>query len=491
MEETIIEQRKAKADALRARGENPYANDFRVTHLAADLHATFGETAADALEAGDDDVAVGGRVMAVRSFGKVVFVVLADRSGRIQANLFKNELPEDDWTRLEQLDVGDIVGVGGGMMRTRAGELSIKAKAFRILTKALRPLPEKWAGLTDVAVRYRQRYVDLIANDEVRETFRTRSKVVSFIRRFFEERDFLEVETPILQPIYGGAAAKPFRTHHNTLDMQLFLRIAPELNLKRLVVGGLHRVFELNRCFRNEGISTQHNPEFTMLEFYQAFATYEDLIRLTEELLEGVCRHLHGKPELTYGEHTINFQGPFARLPVFEGLTKYAGVPEGKVRDREALLEAAHRLHIADAAKLSLGKLQMEVFEAASEPHLVQPTFVTDFPLEVSPLSRRKDAEPDLVDRFELYVAGREIANAFSELNDPVDQRERFLAQVRERAAGDEEAHPMDEDYVRALEYGLPPTAGQGIGIDRLVMLLTNSPSIRDVVFFPLLRPEV
>ncbi len=491
MEETIIEQRKAKADALRARGENPYANDFRVTHLAADLHATYGDATAEALEAGTEDAAVGGRVMAVRSFGKVIFLVLADRSGRIQANLFKNELPEDDWTRLEQLDVGDIVGVRGGMMRTRAGELSIKARALRILTKALRPLPEKWAGLTDVAVRYRQRYVDLIANDEVRETFRTRSKVVSYVRRFFEERDFLEVETPILQPIYGGAAAKPFRTHHNTLDMQLFLRIAPELNLKRLVVGGLHRVFELNRCFRNEGISTQHNPEFTMLEFYQAFATYEDLIQLTEELLEGLCRHIHGAPDLVYGGETISFRGPFARLPVFEGLTKYAGVPEDKVRDREALLEAAHRLHIADAAKLSLGKLQMEVFEAASEPHLVQPTFVTDFPLEVSPLSRRKDAEPDLVDRFELYVAGREIANAFSELNDPVDQRERFLAQVRERAAGDEEAHPMDEDYVRALEYGLPPTAGQGIGIDRLVMLLTNSPSIRDVIFFPLLRPEV
>jgi lysyl-tRNA synthetase class 2 len=491
VEETIIEQRKAKADALRARGENPYANDFRVTHLAADLHATYGESTAEALEAGADEVAVGGRVMAVRSFGKVIFLVLADRSGRIQANLFKNELPEDDWTRLEQLDVGDIVGVRGGMMRTRAGELSIKARGFRVLTKALRPLPEKWAGLTDVAVRYRQRYVDLIANDEVRETFRTRSKVVSYIRRFFEERDFLEVETPILQAIYGGAAAKPFRTHHNALDMQLFLRIAPELNLKRLVVGGLHRVFELNRCFRNEGISTQHNPEFTMLEFYQAFATYEDLMQLTETLLEGLCRQLHGKAELTYGEHTISFQGPFARLPVFEGLVKYAGVPADRVRDREALLEAAHRLHIADAAKLSLGKLQMEVFERASEPHLVQPTFVTDFPLEVSPLSRRKDAVDDLVDRFELYVAGREIANGFSELNDPVDQRERFLAQVRERAAGDEEAHPMDEDYVRALEFGLPPTAGQGIGIDRLVMLLTNSPSIRDVIFFPLLRPEV
>jgi lysyl-tRNA synthetase class 2 len=490
MEETMIDQRRAKAEALRQRGENPYANDFRVTHLAADLHAAHGEATAEALDAEPAPVAVGGRVMAIRTFGKVVFLALTDRSGRIQANLFQNELPEADWARLEQLDVGDVVGVEGRMMRTRKGELSVKARGFRLLTKALRPLPEKWHGLTDVATRYRQRYVDLIVNDEVRETFRVRSRIISYLRRFFEGRDFLEVETPILQPLYGGAAARPFRTHHNTLDMDLYLRIAPELNLKRLVVGGLHRVFELNRCFRNEGVSTQHNPEFTMLEFYQAFATYEDLIQLTEELLEGLCRHLHGTDEVTCGAHTLSFKRPFARVSVYEGLTKYAGVPADRVRDRDALLAAAERLHLHDAPKLSLGKLQMEVFEAAAEPHLIQPTFVTDFPLEVSPLSRRKDADPDLVDRFELYAAGREIANAFSELNDPDDQRERFLQQVRARAAGDDEAHPMDEDYVRALEYGLPPTAGQGIGIDRLVMLMTNSPSIRDVIFFPLLRPE-
>ena len=490
MEDTIITQRRAKADALRARGDHPYANDFRVTHTAEALATAHEKDDLETLDRLAVQVAIGGRVMAIRRMGKIVFLVIQDRSGTLQANLFQDQLAESDFQRLELLDVGDFVGVEGLMMRTRRGELSIKARALRILTKSLRPLPEKWHGLTDVAQRYRQRYVDLIVNDDVRQTFKTRSRIVSQIRRYFEDRDYLEVETPMLASLYGGAAARPFVTHHNTLDMKLFLRIAPELNLKRLVVGGLHRVFEMNKNFRNEGVSTQHNPEFTSLEFYEAFATYEDLIERTEELLHGLCVALHGKEEIAYGEHTLSFARPFKRLPVYQGLIDHAGIPAADVENREVLLEAAARLHVTKTEKMPLGYLQMAIFEAAAEHLLIQPTFVTDFPLDVSPLSRKKDANPRLVDRFELYAAGREIANAFSELNDPVDQYERFAAQVDNRDAGDEEAHPMDEDFVRALEYGMPPTAGCGIGIDRLVMLLTNSSSIRDVLFFPLMRPE-
>jgi lysyl-tRNA synthetase class 2 len=490
VEETIISQRKAKADALRALGDDPYANDFRVTHLAADLLTEHADKDAETLEAAALAVAVAGRVMAVRRMGKVVFLVVLDRSTQIQVNLFQNELPELDFQRLEHLDVGDIVGVGGVMMRTRKGELSVKARSFRVLTKTLRPLPEKWHGLTDVAVRYRQRYVDLIVNEETRRTFQARSRIVSYIRRFFEDRDYLEVETPMLASLYGGAAARPFVTHNNALDMKLYLRIAPELALKRLVVGGLHRVFELNKNFRNEGVSTRHNPEFTALEFYEAFANYEDLMNLTETLLEGLCTHMHGTAAIPYGEHTLSFEKPFRRLSVYQGLVEHAGIPEGDVENREVLLAAAARYEIGKTEQMPLGYLQMAVFEAAAEHLLIQPTFVTDFPLDVSPLSRKKDSNPRLVDRFELYVAGREIANAFSELNDPVDQYERFDAQAQNREKGDDEAHPMDEDFIRALEFGMPPTAGEGIGIDRLVMLMTNSPSIRDVLFFPLMRPE-
>jgi len=489
MEDTIIAQRAEKAEALRARGQNPFANDFRVTDLARDVRLKCGDAPEEALNAEPIAVAVAGRVLAVRSFGKAVFLVVEDRSDKLQANLFRNDVSEADWALLELLDLGDIVGLTGVMMRTRKGELSVKVQTLRILTKALRPLPEKWHGLTDVAVRYRQRYLDLVVNPEVREVFRTRSRIVSYIRRFFEARDYLEVETPILQAIYGGAAARPFTTHHNVLDMGLYLRVAPELNLKRLVVGGLHRVFELNRCFRNEGVSTRHNPEFTMLEFYEAFATYDDLMVLTETLFREIALHLTGGTQIPYGEHVLDFTGPFRRLSVHDGLVE-AGVPVDQIGDRDALLAVAERLGIKGAEALTVGYLQMEVFERAHEAHLIQPTFVTDFPLEVSPLSRTKEADPTLVDRFELYVAGRECANAFSELNDPVDQRARFEAQLARRTGGDLEAHPMDEDYVRALEHGMPPTAGEGIGIDRLVMLFTNSASIRDVIFFPLLRPE-
>lgn len=490
MEDTIIAQRKAKAKALSDNQLSPYANDFQVTAVAQELHSAYAEYTDEMFSENPVSVNIAGRVRAIRKFGKVAFVAIDDRTGRMQATIFVKKLDDSSAFTFENLDVGDIIGVSGRMMVTKKGELSVETETLRILTKALRPLPEKWHGLSDVSTRYRQRYVDLMVNEGVRDIFRKRAEIVRYVRSFLEDRAFLEVETPMLQPIYGGASARPFTSHHNALDMKLFMRVAPELNLKRLVVGGLHRVYELNRCFRNEGISTQHNPEFTMLEFYQAFATYEDLMRLTEEMLSSLCQHLHGTDTIEFDGRELSFQAPFRRLSVYDGLVEYAGLKRDEIFDRDALLTAAHRLKIKNPEKLGLGYLQMEVFETASEPHMWQPTFVVDFPTEVSPLSRRKDSDPSLVDRFELYVAGRELANAFSELNDPVDQHERFAAQVAQRELGDDEAHPMDEDYVRALEYGLPPTAGEGIGIDRLVMFLTDSPSIREVIFFPLLRPE-
>ncbi|MFN3198672.1 MAG: lysine--tRNA ligase [Bradymonadia bacterium] len=486
----LVKARQEKVEALRERGDNPFANDFAVTHLAGDLHTAHADHTLEDLEATAYPVAIAGRVMAVRKFGKMNFIVVQDRSDKIQIAAYRPDLGEDAQAHLKLLDVGDIVGTQGQMMRSKKGELTVKAAELRILTKSTRPLPEKWAGLSDVTTRYRQRYVDLIVNERTREIFRVRSEINRRIRQFFDDRDYMEVETPMLQSIYGGAAAKPFETHHNALDMDLFMRIAPELNLKRLVVGGFHRVYELNKNFRNEGVSTRHNPEFTALEFYEAFATYEDLMQLTEELFHSLCVGIHGTDEVTYGEHTVSFARPFRRLSVMDGLVQYAEIPEDKLYDRDTLLAAAERLGVRKADKMPLGKLQMEVFETAAEHLLIQPTYVIDYPLEVSPLSRRKESDPRLVDRFELYVAGQEIANGFSELNDPVDQRGRFEDQVGQRAAGDDEAHPMDEDFIRALEFGLPPTAGEGIGIDRLVMLLTNSTSIREVIFFPLLRPE-
>lgn len=491
----LIAERRAKVEEMRAQDENPFANDFKVTHLTAALTERYTEQSAEeldaAIEAGEAErFAIGGRLMAKRSFGKVAFGSLRDRSGDLQLSFFRPEMDPEMWKSMKRADLGDIIGCEGVMMRTKSGELSLKVDHFRVLTKSLRPLPDKWHGLTDTATRYRQRYVDLIVTPESRRTFEMRSAVLRYIRKFFDERDYLEVETPMLQPLYGGAAARPFETHHNAMDMKLFMRIAPELNLKRLVVGGFHRVYEINRCFRNEGISTRHNPEFTSLEFYEAFATYDDLMQLTEQLISELALHLHGETKLTWGEHELELSAPFRRLSVRDGLAQYAGVPTESFYDRDALLEAAARLGIKKAEKMPLGYLQMEVFEEACEAHLIQPTFVTDFPIDVSPLSRRKESEPTLVDRFELYIGGQEVANAFSELNDPDDQRGRFEAQVAARDAGDDEAHPMDEDFIRALEYGMPPTAGEGIGIDRLVMLLTNNTSIRDVLFFPLLRPE-
>jgi lysyl-tRNA synthetase, class II len=494
MSDRLIEERKNKVIEMRANGENPYANDFIVNALVADLQNRHAEDDANHLaqiaQETPDDLYLAGRFMAMRSFGKVAFGVLMDRSGRMQLSFFRPDLDSAIWVNIKKADMGDIIGVSGQMMRTNKGELSLKVKEFRVLSKSLRPLPDKFHGLTDTAIRYRQRYVDLIMNQEVRDTFVMRSKILRYIRTFFDQRDYLEVETPMLQPIYGGAAAKPFVTHHNAFDMRLYMRIAPELNLKRLVVGGLHRVYEINRCFRNEGISTRHNPEFTSLEFYQAFANYKDLMKLTETLLNELAIHLHGTARIPWGDHEIVLEAPFRRLSVRDGLQQYAEISHEQFYDHEALLAKAQQYQIHNCEKMSSGYLQMAIFEEACEAALIQPTFVTDFPLDVSPLSRRKDAEPTLVDRFELYVAGQEIANAFSELNDPDDQRSRFESQVQARENGDDEAHPMDEDFIRALEYGMPPTAGEGIGIDRLVMLLTNNPSIKDVLFFPLLRPE-
>jgi lysyl-tRNA synthetase class 2 len=397
---------------------------------------------------------------------------------------------EESFDQFRRFDLGDIVGFSGTPFRTKTGELSLRADAIRILTKSLQPLPEKWHGLTDVETRYRQRYLDLIANPEVREVFLKRSRIIGLIRDFMQQRDFLEVETPMMQPIAGGATAKPFVTHHNTLKMDLFLRIAPELYLKRLVVGGFERVFEINRNFRNEGISIQHNPEFTMMEFYQAYATYKDLMDFTEELICHVSGEVVGKLKFTYGGKEVDLTPPWDRLSVREAIVKYGDIAAADLEDREKLLKYAGALGLEVDRNIGHGKLLTEIFDEVAEPNLWNPTFITEYPTEISSLSRKNEANPEVVDRFELFIVGRELANAFSELNDPLDQKERFLRQLEEKEAGDEEAHAMDADYIRALEHGLPPTAGEGIGIDRLVMLLTDSASIRDVILFPQLRPE-
>ncbi len=487
-----IRVRKQKLAALQERGAQAYPNDFSPTHTAAALPERFAAASTEELEKIEETFSLAGRIMSLRYFGKAAFFHMQDRSGQIQVYVRQGDSPPEAVTLLkESLDVGDLVGVVGPVFRTRTGELTIKATTLRLLSKALRPLPEKWHGLQDVEVRYRQRYLDLIVNPQVRDTFRKRAQLIRLIRQFFVERDFLEVETPIMQSLAGGALAKPFITHHNTLDIDLYLRIAPELFLKRLIVGGVDRVFELGRNFRNEGVSTKHNPEYTMLEFYQAYATYEHLMTLTEEeLIVFLAQEVHGGPRFIYGEHEIDLTPPWRRLAMKEAVCEYAGLSAAEI-DREDLVRAkAREMGVLPHAAAPLGKVIEELFGAVVEPHLIQPTFVVSYPVEVSPLARRSDVDPRFVDRFELYVAGRELANAFSELNDPEDQLQRFLEQLREREAGDEEAHALDEDYLRALEYGMPPTAGEGIGIDRLVMLFANAPSIRDVILFPQMRPE-
>ena len=483
--------RKKKLTALKERGVQTYANDFFPLHTAEELHQQFAAVATEELEKGEETFSLAGRIMSLRYFGKAAFFHLQDRSGQIQVYVRQGESPVEAVALLkESLDVGDLVGVTGPVFRTRTGELTIKATTLRLLSKALRPLPEKWHGLQDVEVRYRQRYLDLIVNPQVRETFRKRAKLMQLLRQFFIARDFLEVETPIMQSLAGGALAKPFTTHHRTLDIDLYLRIAPELFLKRLIVSGVDRVFELGRNFRNEGISTKHNPEYTMLEFYQAYATYEHMMTLTEELLIFLAQEVNGGPRLTYGEHEIDLTPPWRRLGMVEAVCEYAGLSAEEIEREDIVRAKARELGVLPYAAAPLGKVIEELFGAVVEPHLIQPTFVISYPVEISPLARRNDTDPRFVDRFELYIAGRELANAFSELNDPEDQLQRFLEQLREREAGDEEAHELDEDYIRALEYGMPPTAGEGIGIDRLVMLFTNSPSIRDVILFPQMRPE-
>lgn len=484
----LLLQRRRKVDALWEAGINPYPNDFRPVHTSADFHGEFGAVTEITEQA--KTFVVAGRIIARRSFGKAAFIQMQDRKGRMQLYVRKDSVGEEQFDTFESFDIGDIVGAEGWPFRTKTGELSLHVTSIRLLTKSLLPLPEKFHGLTDVETRYRQRYVDLIINPEVRDVFVKRSRVVSLIREFMVGRDFLEVETPMMQPIPGGATAKPFVTHHNALDMELFLRIAPELYLKRLVVGGFDRVFEINRNFRNEGISVRHNPEFTMMEFYQAYATFEDLMEFTEELLCHVAQELLGTLDFTYQGMEISFQRPWKRLTVFEAILEYGDIDAKSLADRDLAYAYAQRIGLELTADIGYGKLLTEIFEEVAEVKLIQPTFITAYPTEVSPLSRKSDQNPDIVDRFEFFVAGREMANAFSELNDPVDQKERFLAQVAAKNKGDEEAHYMDEDYIRALEYGMPPTAGEGIGIDRLVMLLTDSPSIRDVILFPQLRKE-
>jgi lysyl-tRNA synthetase class 2 len=489
-ENELIATRRAKLDAARARGQ-AYPNDFRRDVLAAELAATYGERSLESLESAGIRVRVAGRMMAKRLMGKVAFTHLQDSSGRIQLFLARDTLGES-FEAFKDWDVGDVVGAEGTLFRTRSGELSVKCESVRLLAKALRPLPDKWEGLTDTEVRYRQRYVDLVMNEATRETFQRRSRIVAHIRRFMDAMGFLEVETPMMQPIPGGATARPFVTHHNTLDMQLYLRIAPELYLKRLVVGGMEKVYEINRNFRNEGVSTRHNPEFTMLEFYQAYADYRDLMDLTEVLLRSLAEEIVGSHQVPYQGEVYDFGKPFARLTVVEAVARMnPDLDATRLRERAYLAEVCARLKVPVKADYGWGKLLIEVFEKTVEAKLKDPTFITQYPIEVSPLSRRNDADPEVADRFEFFVGGRELANGFSELNDPEDQAARFRAQVAQKDSGDLEAMHYDEDYVRALEYGMPPTAGEGIGIDRLAMLLTDSPSIRDVILFPLLRPEV
>jgi lysyl-tRNA synthetase, class II len=436
-------------------------------------------------------VAVAGRVVMARLFGKAGFLKLRDRTGEIQIYCQKQHLSDEDFQVFKLTDIGDIVSGEGTLFITKTGELTIQVDQFTIATKSLLPLPEKWHGLSDVETRYRQRYVDLIANPEVRTTFLTRAKIIDAIRAFFQSHDFLEVETPMMHPIPGGATARPFVTHHNTLDMDLFLRVAPELYLKRLVVGGLERVFEVNRNFRNEGISTQHNPEFTMLEWYQAYAVYTDLMAFIETCIAQLCDALFASTTVTYQETALNFAAPFARYTMREAVEQLGGVPAGVLDDAAQLAAFAQekKIHIAGKSPAP-GIVLTRIFEELVEHQLMQPTYITAFPVEVSPLARRSDADPTVTDRFELFICGREIANGFSELNDPIDQAQRFQAQAAAKAAGDHEAMYFDADYIRALEHGMPPTAGAGIGIDRLVMLLTDAPSIRDVILFPQLRPE-
>lgn len=487
--EQVSERRKKLAE-LRKQG-NPYPNDFSRTSFAAQLHKQHDDDDTEALAARAIRVCVAGRMMTRRIMGKASFAHIQDVSGQIQLRLQQDKLSELVYQDFKKWDLGDIVGAEGTLFKTQKGELTVLVSRTRLLAKALRPLPEKYHGLVDQETRYRQRYLDLLMNDTARDAFRKRSAIVQYLRRFLDERGFLEVETPMMQTIPGGATARPFVTHHNALGMDLFLRVAPELYLKRLVVGGFERVYEINRNFRNEGLSTEHNPEFTMLEFYQAYAIYTDMMDLTEEMMRGVAQHVLGTTTINYQGRQYDLAESFVRLSVRDAILKFdRDIQTQDLSDLDAARRLAARLEIPLDDDAGLGKIETDIFEKVAEPNLTKPTFITGYPVEVSPLSRRNDADPYITDRFELFIAGLEIANGFSELNDPDDQAERFRDQVGQKQAGHEEAMHFDADYIRALEYGLPPTAGEGIGIDRLVMLLTDSASIRDVLLFPHLRPE-
>ncbi len=480
----LLKIRKQKIKELKDSGVALYPNNFRVTATIRDLIDII-ENNPELLGEDGENFSVAGRMMAVNKFGKSSFIRFKDRTGQIQAYIQKKIVGNEVYELFKKLDVGDFIGIKGPLFKTKTGEGTIFAREFRLISKAVRSLPEKFHGIKDPEKRYRQRYLDLIMNNDTKDIFIKRSRTISILRRFFEEHDFMEVETPMMQPLPGGAEATPFKTWHNALGMELFLRIAPELYLKRLVVGGFERVFEINRNFRNEGVSTKHNPEFTMVEFYQAYADYEDLMELTEEMFAHVAKEVTGSEKIGYQGNVINLGGKWKRVSMMDSLVEIGGVDRDILDDAKALLAFAEQKQITITKKERHGKILTKLFDALVEPNLIQPTFVTGYPVEVSPLSRKNDNNPEITDRFELFIAGKEIANGFSELNDPADQYDRFFDQAAQRKEGESEAHIMDSDYIEALEYGMPPTAGEGIGIDRLVMLLTDSPSIREVILFP------
>lgn len=487
----FMKQRREKAEALAELGVNLYSNDFTPANKIVEVLPKGEHLEPEQADETETVYSVAGRIMAMRKFGKAAFCQLADSSGQMQIYLKKQTLGDDVFATFKKWDIGDIVGIEGTLFKTKTGELSIHAKEITMISKSIRPLPEKWHGLTDVETRYRQRYVDLIVTPESRDIFKKRVEIIRFIRNYLSDHGFMEVETPMMQPVPGGATARPFKTYHNALDMDLYLRIAPELYLKRLLVGGFERVFEINRNFRNEGLSTRHNPEFTMLEFYQAYATYEDMMDLTEGMISSVCEQVNGTMEIEYQGTKVNLAPPWQRLTMEESLIKVGGVDPAVLEDDDKVFALCKEKGIKLEPQAGIGKAKTELFELLVEEKLIDPTFITAYPTEVSPLARRNEDDPSITDRFELFITGRELANAFSELNDPVDQYERFAKQIADRG-DDEEVHPeLDHDYVRALEYGMPSAAGEGIGIDRLVMLLTDAPSIRDVILFPHLKPEV
>lgn len=485
----LIRERIKKLNRLRESGIDPYGFPFDVKDRASEIFERYGQKGKEELDSARYNCTIAGRIISMRDFGKAAFAHIQDSTGRIQV-YFRRDVIGDKYSLLKNIDIGDILGISGRLFRTKTDELTIEVNDFSLLCKSLRPLPEKWHGLRDVEIRYRQRYLDLVVNPQIKDIFIKRSRLIKAIRNFFDERGFIEVETPMMHQIPGGATARPFKTHHNAIGIDLYMRIAPELYLKRLLVGGYERVYELNKNFRNEGISTKHNPEFTMLEFYIAYVDYKYLMDLTEELLTYLCKEVVGSMKVPYGDNgVIDFTPPWQRLTMKEAMIQ-EGVDEEIFKDRDRAMDFALRNHIEVDKNASHGKVIDEIFKEKVEPKLIQPTFIMDYPVELSPLAKRKKDEPEFVERFELFIGAREIANAFSELNDPADQRERFLNQVEARQIGDEEANYMDEDFIRALEYGMPPAGGEGIGIDRLVMIMTNSPSIRDVILFPQLKPE-